>query len=130
MQSSACMAIVSFMALLSGRLQHLAPLFVQAQVQQEHDQEEHARWLAEVDAAHQELLVAQKHRAALRDRLQQDAGRAKQEQLKRVGACHIATAALVHSCSVNAIPAMGIALPLPCMIDSPRLLSVLPHCPH
>ncbi len=37
-----------------------------------------------MDATHDELIARQKQRAALRDRLQQDAERAKQQQLKRI----------------------------------------------
>eukprot|EP00879_Flechtneria_rotunda_P005801 GHRR01006104.1.p1 GENE.GHRR01006104.1~~GHRR01006104.1.p1 ORF type:complete len:367 (+),score=185.10 GHRR01006104.1:1796-2896(+) len=41
-------------------------------------------WRKQVDQLHQQLLNQQKHRAALRSRLQQDAQRAKQEQLRRI----------------------------------------------
>lgn len=41
-------------------------------------------WRQQVDQVHQQLLEQQKHKAALRQRLQQDAQRAKREQLRRI----------------------------------------------
>lgn len=43
-----------------------------------------AAWRQQVDQVHQQLLDQQKHKAALRERLQQDAQRAKREQLRRI----------------------------------------------
>jgi hypothetical protein len=43
-----------------------------------------AAWRQQVDLVHQQILDQQKHKAALRQRLQQDAQRAKREQLRRV----------------------------------------------
>lgn len=45
---------------------------------------EEATWRQQVDQVHQQLLDQQKHKAALRQRLQQDAQRAKREQLRRI----------------------------------------------
>lgn len=45
---------------------------------------EQAAWRQQVDHVHQQLIDQQKHRAALRQRLQQDALRAKQEELRRI----------------------------------------------
>lgn len=45
---------------------------------------EESAWQQQVEAAHLELLNQQKHRAALRSRLEQDAQRAKAEQLRRI----------------------------------------------
>lgn len=45
---------------------------------------EEAAWRQQVDQVHQQLLDQQKHKAALRQRLQQDAHRAKREQLRRI----------------------------------------------
>jgi hypothetical protein len=45
---------------------------------------EEAAWRQQVDQVHQQLLDQQKHKAALRQRLQQDAQRAKREQLRRI----------------------------------------------
>jgi hypothetical protein len=43
-----------------------------------------AAWRQQVDVVHQQLLDQQKHKAALRQRLKQDAQRAKREQLRRI----------------------------------------------
>jgi hypothetical protein len=43
-----------------------------------------AAWRQQVDLVHQQLLDQQKHKAALRQRLKQDAQRAKREQLRRI----------------------------------------------
>lgn len=45
---------------------------------------EEAVWRQQVDQVHQQMIDQQKHKAALRQRLQQDAQRAKQEQLRRI----------------------------------------------
>lgn len=45
---------------------------------------EEAAWRQQVDQVHQQLLDQHKHKAALRQRLQQDAQRAKREQLRRI----------------------------------------------
>lgn len=45
---------------------------------------EEAAWRQQVNQVHQQLLDQQKHKAALRQRLQQDAQRAKREQLRRI----------------------------------------------
>lgn len=45
---------------------------------------EEAVWRQQVDQVHQQMIDQQKHKAALRQRLQQDAQRAKREQLRRI----------------------------------------------
>lgn len=56
------------------------------QVRQQREQGEEQRLRMEADVLHGELLARQKQRAALRQRIQQDAERAKLEQLKKIEA--------------------------------------------
>jgi hypothetical protein len=74
------------------------------QLQQQRQSGEEEIWRQQVDQAHQQLLSQQKHRAALRRRLQQDAQRAKQEQLRRIAPVAKARARLYGLATLDSDP--------------------------
>lgn len=70
-------------AAVSG-IEHFFALHVEMQVRLVEQAVQDTVWRQQVNQVHQQLLDQQKHKAALRQRLQQDAQRAKREQLRRI----------------------------------------------